>query len=138
MGAIGNWSADTEAAAKAAVALFKETRVTDRDGAIYHLTAQPGPGVVSVFESYDAKTGSAAIVVWAPTDATPKANATTKIVPVGLTGTALYDVTVSTDLSPARTPLALPADTGANLMSGGLALSLSPADGAALVVLTKR
>ena len=140
MGRIADWTQETEAAAKAAFALFKQARIINRDGAVYHLTAQPGPGVVSAVESYDAKTGGGTIVVWSPPGSTPAAtpSAGTRIVPIGLTSAALYDVAVSTDLSPARAPQALPADTGANLMSAGITLGIAPADGAAIVTLTKR
>ena len=41
-------------------------------------------------------------------------------------------------LSAERIPLTLPTDMGANLMSAGIAIPLASADGAALVVLTKR
>ena len=112
-----------------------------RDGAVYHLTGQPGAGPFASVESYDPKTGTGTIVVWsAPGTAVPApgANAATRVLPVGLTATALYDVAVSTSLSAARAPQVLPTDTGANLMSGGITLGIAPADGAAFVTLTKR
>ncbi len=139
MGAITSWSPDTEVAAKAALQLFKQTRTIHRDGAVYHLMGQPGPGAVSAVESYDAKTGTGTIVVWSPPGAAPSgSSATTRVVPVGLTASALYDVSVSTNLTPGRTAQALPTDTGANLMSGGISLGLPFPNGAAIVTLTKR
>jgi alpha-galactosidase len=130
MGQLTNWSSQTEAAARAALALFKETRAVNRDGTVYHLTGQPAGGQVVAVESYDAKTGAGTIVVWGAS--------TTRIVPVGLDASALYDLSVCTNLSAVRAPQALPTETGANLMSAGIALRLAPTDGAALVTLTKR
>jgi alpha-galactosidase len=138
MGRIADWTPETEAAAKAAIALFKQTRVIHRDGAIYHLTGQPGEGPISAVESYDVKTGTGTIVVWSAPGTASASNATTHVHPVGLTASALYDVTVRSNLPAARAPEALPTDTGANLMSAGITLGISPADGAAVVTLTKR
>jgi alpha-galactosidase len=140
MGQLTNWSPETEAAAQAALALFKQTRVINRDGAVYHLTDQPGAGPVAAVESYDAKTGAGTIVLWGAQNATSNAaaNATARILPFGLAASALYDVSVSTALPDARAPEALPTETGANLMSAGITLGLAPTDGAALVALTKR
>jgi alpha-galactosidase len=137
MGQLTNWSPETEAAARAALALFKETRAINRDGAVYHLTGQPGAGPVAAVESYDAKTGAGTIVVWAPSTATTGA-AATRIVPVGLNASVIYDLSVSTNFSAVRAPQALPTETGANLMSAGITLELAPTDGAAIVTFTKR
>ena len=137
MGQLTNWSPETEAAARAALALFKETRAINRDGAVYHLTGQPGAGPVAAVESYDAKTGAGTIVVWAPSTATTGA-AATRIVPVGLNASVIYDLSVSTNFSAVRAPQALPTETGANLMSAGITLGLAPTDGAAIVTFTKR
>jgi hypothetical protein len=57
---------------------------------------------------------------------------------VGLTSTALYDVAVSTNLPALRAAQILPTDTGANLMSAGITLGIAPADGAAVITLTRR
>ena len=139
MGRIGDWAPETDTAAKAALDLFKKTRLVHRDGAVYHLTPQPGAAAVSALECYDAKTGTGTIVVWVPGGASgPTAASTAHVVPVGLTSSALYDVHVATDLAPGRSPEALPTDSGANLMSGGISLSLPPGEGAAIVTLTKR
>jgi hypothetical protein len=140
MGRIGDWSPETETAAKAALALFRQTRAVHRDGVVSHLLGPPGPGAVCALQSYDAKTGTGTIVVWTPADAAPDAAEPTlaRVVPVGLTASALYDVLVATNLSPGRVPQALPAESGANLMSGGIPLSLPPGEGAAIVTLVKR
>jgi hypothetical protein len=138
MGRLTNWSPETEAAAKAALALFKQTRAVHRDGAVYHLTGQPAAGAVAAVESYDSKTGMGTIVVWAPSNATSTAVMSAHFHPVGLTASALYDVSVSTNLPAARAPQALPTETGANLMSAGITVALAPTDGAAIVTLTKR
>jgi hypothetical protein len=140
MGRIAEWSQETEAAAQAALALFKKTRVIHRDGAVYHLTPQPGEGPIAAVESYESKTGTGTIVAWsAPgTAPAPGTNATVRVLPVGLTASALYDVAVSTNLPSARAPQLLPTDTGTNLMSAGITLGIAPADGAAVVTLTKR
>ncbi|MEO8054444.1 MAG: glycoside hydrolase family 36 protein [Acidobacteriota bacterium] len=140
MGRIADWTQQTEEAAKAAIALFKQKRVVHRDGAVYHLTAQPGEGPIAAVESYESKSGAGTIVVWSAPGAAPATgtNAAARVLPVGLTASALYDVSVSTNLSNARAPQALPTDTGANLMSGGITLGIAPVDGAALVTLTKR
>jgi alpha-galactosidase len=137
MGAITNWAPETETAAKEALALFKQNRPPNRDGAVYHLTGPPGTGAVSAIESYDARSGAGVITVWGGPGPASSA-AAVKILPVGLASTALYDVTVTTGLSEARAPLVLPADTGANLMSSGIAVPLASTHGAALVTLTKR
>ncbi|HVO50053.1 MAG TPA: glycoside hydrolase family 36 protein [Thermoanaerobaculia bacterium] len=137
MGAPTNWSLETQAAATAAVALFKQNRVVNRDGAVYHLTAQPGTGATSAIESYEPDSGAGVLTAWNPPG--PAAStATVNVQPVGLTSDALYDVSVTMNLSAERIALTLPADTGANLMSAGIPIPLAPADGAALVVLTKR
>ena len=137
MGAPTNWPLETEAAAKAAVALFKQNRVANRDGAVYHLTAQPGAGAASAIESYEPDSGAGVLTVWsAPGPAA--STAPVRVQPVGLTPDALYDVSVTMSLSAERIPLTLPTDMGANLMSAGIAIPLASADGAALVVLTKR
>jgi hypothetical protein len=140
MGRITDWSPETEAAARSVLALFKQYRSVHRDGAIYHLTAQPGVGPIAAVESYESKSGTGTIVVWSAPGAVSAtgANAAVKVLPVGLASTALYDVAVSTSLPSARAPQALPTDTGANLMSGGITLGIAPADGAAVVTLTKR
>jgi hypothetical protein len=137
MGALANWSLETEAAAKEAVALFKQNRVANRDGAVYHLTAQPGTVAASAIESYEPKSGAGVVTVWgAPGPAA--SSAAVKILPVALTSTALYDVSLTTGLAAGRNPQALPTDTGANLMTGGIAVPLASTQGAALVTLTKR
>jgi alpha-galactosidase len=137
MGVVTGWTPETMTAARAAVALFKQNRSLNRDGAVYHLTAQPGAGPVAAIESYDAKTGKGVIAVWgAPGPASGAAP--TRILPAGLTASALYDVAVSTSLGGVKGPQALPVDTGANLMSGGIALPLAPTEGAAVVTLTRR
>jgi hypothetical protein len=140
MGRIAAWTQETEAAAKAAISLFKQKRVVHRDGAIYHLTTQPGEGPIAAVESYEPKSGAGTIVVWSRPGAAPApgTNAAARVVPVGLSASALYDVAVSTSLPTVRAPQALPTDTGANLMSGGITLGIAPEDGAALVTLTKR
>jgi alpha-galactosidase len=140
MGRIGDWTPETDAAAKASLDLYKKTRLVHRDGAVYHLTPQPGAAAVSALECYNTKTGTGTIVVWVPGGASASTAATSAVhvVPVGLTSSALYDVHVATDLSPGRDPQALPTDSGANLMSGGISLSMPPAEGAAIVTLTKR
>ena len=142
MGRIGDWSSETETAAKAALALYKKTRLVHRDGVVYHLTGQPGTGAISAVESYEAKSGTGTIVVWAPASA-PSSNpgaavAATRVLPVGLTASALYDVFVATDLSPGRAAQMLVTDSGANLMSGGITLNLPPGESAAIITLTKR
>ncbi len=137
MGVPTNWAPETEAAAKEALALFKQNRVPNRDGAVYHLTGPPGTGAASAIESYEPKSGVGVLTVWGPSG-TAANTAAVKVVPVGLTSTALYDVSVTTGLSAARAPQALPTDTGANLMSSGIAISLPSTQGAALVTLTKR
>jgi alpha-galactosidase len=136
MGQLTNWSPDTEAAAKAALALFKQTRAINRDGAVYHLTDQPGTGPVAAVESYDARTRAGTIVAWGAQNATPNVTSATRVLPVGLAASALYDVSVSMSLSTARALQALPTETGANLMSTGIMLGLPPTGGAALVTLS--
>jgi alpha-galactosidase len=140
MGRLTNWTPDTEAAARTALALFKQLRTSDRDGAIYHLTDQPGSGSFFALESYDAKTGTGAIAVFTPPAAAPGSApaAPDRVVPAGLAASALYDVSVSTGPAGARAALVLPAETGASLMKSGLTLSLAPTDGAAVVTLTRR
>jgi alpha-galactosidase len=140
MGQLTKWSPDTDAAAQQALALFKQTRAINRDGDVYHLTDQPGTGPVAAVESYDAVTGSGTIVLWGAPAATTSAgaNATASIVSSGLSASALYDVSVDSNLDPAPAPRALPAEAGESLMSAGITLELAPADGAAIVTLTKR
>lgn len=141
MGALTNWSPATESAAEAALALFKQNRVASRDGAVYHLSGQPGADSASAIESDDLKTGVGVITVWGSWSPAVK-TAVVKIRPVGLASTALYDVSSTTSLSNANAPVpaphALPTETGANLMSAGIAIPLASTDGAALVTLTKR
>jgi hypothetical protein len=138
MGRLTDWSPDTEAAARAALALYKQTRIVHRDGQIYHLTSQPGTGLVTAVESYDAKAGVGTIVVW--TAAAVAAGATpVRVVPAGLSASALYDVSVNgIGLVASRAPQMFPTETGATLMSAGITLPGPPAHGAAFVTLTKR
>jgi alpha-galactosidase len=138
MGQPTNWSPQTEMAAREALVFFKENRAIHRDGVVYHLTGQPGAGAVASVESYDPKTGTGTIIVWGKSNARPSAASTARILPAGLTASALYDVSVNTNLPGARVPEALPTETGANLMSGGITLGLAPVDGAWLVTLAKR
>jgi alpha-galactosidase len=140
MGQLTNWSPDTDAAAQAALALFKQNRAVDRDGAVYHLTDQPGTGFVAAVESYDAATGAGTMTLWGASNPTPggSATATAHLLPVGLAASALYDVSVSTTLPDARASQPPLTETGANLMSAGIAVSLVSTDGAAIVTLTTR
>ncbi len=141
MGVITGWSDATDAAARAAVELFKQNRALNRDGAVYHLTGQPGSGPFTAIESYDAKAGTGVITVWAGAAAASPgtSSSTVKILPVGLSTSALYDVTVTSGLpAGGRAPQALPTDTGANLMSSGITVPLASAQGAAYVLLTRR
>jgi hypothetical protein len=140
MGRLAEWSTETETAAKAALALFKQNRVLHRDGAVYHVTAQPGSGAVAAVESYDAKSGVGTVVVWAQPAAPPgpSSGAATRVLPVGLTASALYDVLVATTLAPGRAAQALPTETGASLMNSGISVPLPSAEGAAIVTLVKR
>jgi hypothetical protein len=136
MGRIASWSPETESAARAALALFKETRAIHCDGAVYHLTAQPGADSVAAVESYDDATAAGTVVVWgAPAGS---GDAVARIVPVGLRGSALYDLTVSTRLSAAREAQAAQTETGENLMRAGITVGLPASDGAALVTLKRR
>jgi alpha-galactosidase len=138
MGALTNWSSESEAAARAGLALFKQNRGPNRDGAVYHLTDPPGTGgAPSAVESYEPRTGVGVLTVWGPSSPAAKTGVV-KVVPVGLTSSALYDLSVTTGLSPAHAPQAVLTDTGANLMNGGIALSLPSEEGAAIVTLVKR
>ena len=95
---------------------------------------------MTALQTYLAKSGTGTIVVWGSPGASPAPDpgASTLVVPVGLTASALYDVRVATTLSPGRTPEAFPTDTGANLMKHGITLSVPPEEGAAFVTLLKR
>jgi hypothetical protein len=111
--------------------------MTNRDGTVYHLTAQPGAGGASAIESYEPNSGAGVVTVWGAPG--PAANPdAVKVLPVGLTPGALYDVSLTTGLAAARSLQAMQTDTGANLMSGGIAVPLDSTEGATLVMLTKR